>query len=284
MHLGFTNNNTPEDPDPAELARALEERGYESWWVGEHSHIPASRDTPYPAGGEMPAIYTRMMDPFISLTIAARATERLRIATGVTLALEHDVFQLAKSVATLDQLSGGRFLFGVGVGWNVEELADHRPDIAWAQRYRATGEAVGALRALWTDDEATFDGEFFSFRRALAFPKPAQSPHPPVIVGAAGPVGIRHTIEWGDAWAPVDLAIGKVDRAVARFRDLAAEAGRDLPITMVAWGDPPADRLRAYRELGIERVVLGAGRDGWQQPETTDEFLDRYAPLCAELA
>src|SRR5438270_6555277 len=139
--------NTPEEVRPDRLARALEERGYESLWIGEHSHIPVSRRTPYPAGGELPDVYRRMMDPFVSLTVAAAATTRLRIGTGVALPLERDVLTLAKEVATIDVLSGGRFLFGVGVGWNVEELADHR-DIPWDRRYVALRECIAALRAL----------------------------------------------------------------------------------------------------------------------------------------
>ncbi len=144
MELGYTTMNTPEDPDPATLARGLEERGYGSLWIGEHSHIPVSRRTPYPAGGEMPEQYTRMMDPFVSLTVAATASDRLLLATGVALPLEHDLFALAKSVATLDVVSGGRFVFGVGVGWNVEELADHRP-VPWPQRYRALAYVLSGL-------------------------------------------------------------------------------------------------------------------------------------------
>ena len=137
MELGFATMNTPEELHPAALARALEERGFTSLWTGEHSHIPAARSTPYPAGGELPDPYRRMMDPFLCLLLAADATTNLRVGTSVALPLEHDLFALAKSVATLDRLSGGRFDFGVGVGWNVEELADHRPDIAWSSRYRA---------------------------------------------------------------------------------------------------------------------------------------------------
>src|SRR3954454_16491052 len=160
--------NNPKDLRPDVLGRELEARGYDSLWIGEHSHIPVSRRTPYPAGGEMPSQYTRMMDPFLSLTVAAGATERLLLATGVALPLEHDLFALAKTVATLDHVSGGRLLFGVGVGWNEEELADHRP-IPWSQRYRALAECVAALRAIWCDDEAEFHGEFYDFDRVWAF-------------------------------------------------------------------------------------------------------------------
>ncbi len=284
MELGFTSMNTPEDPPPAEIARTLEARGFDSFWVGEHSHIPASRRTPYPAGGEMPRQYTRMMDPFISLTAAAVATERLLIATGVALPLERDLFALAKAVSTIDHLSAGRFIFGVGVGWNEEELADHRPDIAWRHRYRALGESVAALRALWTEDEAGFSGRWYDFDGAWSFPKPVQRPHPPVYCGAGGRLGTAQAAAWGDGWAPVDLALGDVAKRVRRFRDAVADAGRGpVPVTIVTFGDPTADTLRSYAELGIERAVIGANRTGWDDPDTIFPFIDSYAPLVEEL-
>ncbi len=285
MELGFTTMNTPEDPPPGELARSLEERGFGSLWIGEHSHIPSSRLTPYPVGGEMPEAYKRMMDPFVSLTAAACATERLTVAAGVVLPLERDLFTLAKAVASIDHVSGGRFLFGVGVGWNEEELHDHRPDIAWAQRYLALAEAVEALRSLWTDESSSFHGRWFDFEGAWSFPKPLQQPHPPIVCGTGGPVGTRHAVAWGDGWAPMDVALGNVERRVTRFREKVAEAGRDdVPVTLFCFGDPTADTLRSYRDLGITRVVLGSGRDGWHDPTTTYPFLDRYTPLVDELS
>ena len=283
MELGFTSMNTPEDVDPTTLGRALEERGFTSLWIGEHSHIPVSRRTPYPAGGEMPPQYTRMMDPFVSLTVAAGATERLRLATGVALPLEHDLFALAKTVATLDHVSSGRVVLGVGVGWNEEELADHRP-IPWSKRYRALAECVAALRALWCDEQAEFHGEFFDFDPVWAFPKPFQQPHPPIVSGSAGRLGTQHAVEWADGWAPMDVARGDVAKRVGRFRRAVADAGRaDVPVTLVTFGDPDPDVLRAYRDLGIARVVIGASRTGWDDPSTSYEFIDRYAELVAEL-
>jgi probable F420-dependent oxidoreductase len=283
VQLGFSTMNTPEDVAPDALARALEERGYDSLWIGEHSHIPVSRKTPYPAGGEIPPQYLRMMDPFVSLTVAALATDRLLLGTGVTLPLEHDLFVLAKKVATLDRVSGGRLRFGVGVGWNEEELANHSP-VPWRRRYRALAEAVAALRALWCDEESAFHGEFFDFDPVWSFPKPLQQPHPQVLCGTGGRLGTQHAIAWADAWMPMDAALGDVDRKVRKFRAIAADAGRDdVPITIVTWGDPSLDTLREYDELGIERAVLGAYRTGWDDPATTMPFLDRYAPLVAEL-
>jgi probable F420-dependent oxidoreductase len=232
----------------------------------------------------MPDQYRRMMDPFVSLAIAASATRRLRIGIGVCLVLEHHVLDLAKSVATLDLLSGGRLLFGVGVGWNAEELENHRPDIAWSQRYRATEECVAALRICWADDESQYHGEFFDFDPVWSFPKPVQRPHPPVLLGTSGPLGTQHAVRWGDEWMPTDVGLGNVARRVEKFRAIAADAGRDIPISMVAFGDPTPDLLHHYRELGITRTILGAARDGWADPAGTVPFIDRYAPLIAELA
>ncbi|MFM2073327.1 MAG: hypothetical protein RLZZ623_3591 [Actinomycetota bacterium] len=284
MDIGFSTMNTPEDVRPDVLGRELEDRGYTSLFIGEHSHIPASRRTPYPAGGTMPDQYLRMMDPFVSLTMAAMATERLQVGLGVCLVLEHHVLDLAKAVATLDLMSGGRLLFGVGVGWNAEELENHRPDITWSQRYIAAEECVGALRACWIDEESSYHGTYFDFDDVWSFPKPAQRPHPPVLLGTGGKVGTQHAIRWADEWMPMDVALGDVARRVATFRRLAAEAGREIPISLVTFGDPTADTLRAYRDLGIVRVVVGASRVGWDDPSTTLPFLDRYAPLVAELA
>jgi len=286
VQLGFSSMNTPTDIAPDVLARELEARGYESLWMGEHSHIPASRRTPYPAGGEMPAPYKSMMDPYLSLLLAARASEHLLVGTGVALPLEHDLFALAKSVSTLDHLSGGRLLFGVGVGWNEEELADHRP-LKWNQRYRALGECIGALRALWYEEEAAFHGEFFDFEPVWSFPKPLQQPHPPVLCGTGGRVGTREAVAWADGWMPMDIALGDVGRKVARFREIASDAGRDpgaIPITMVTFGDPDLATLARYRELGVDRVVLGSARTGWDDPVTTLPCLDTYAAMMPELA
>lgn len=284
MELGFSSMNTPDEVRPDVLARALEDRGFRSLFYGEHSHVPASRATPYPTGGQMPDQYRRMMDPFIGLTVAAAATERLQLGLGICLVLEHHVLDLAKSVATLDVLSGGRVLFGVGVGWNAEELANHRPDIPWSQRYRASEECVGALRACWTEDDSEFHGEFFNFDPVWSFPKPFQRPHPPVLLGTGGPLGSQHAVRWADEWMPMDIALGNVTKRVSKFRQMAADAGRDIPISMVTFGDPSPESLHMYRELGVVRTVIGAARTAWDDPTTTISYLDRYAPLIPELA
>ena len=197
---------------------------------------------------------------------------------------QHHPINAAKQAASIDLLSGGRVLFGVGVGWNEEELANHRPDVMWAQRYRATEECVAALRACWTDHDAEYHGEFFDFDPVWSFPKPAQQPHPPVLLGTAGKLGTQHAVRWADEWMPMDVALGNVPKRIAKFRVVAAEAGREIPISLVTFGDPTPETLHAYRELGVVRCVIGAAREGWNDPTTTMPFIDRYAPLIPELA
>lgn len=284
MKLGFTTMNTPHDMSPRQLGPLLESRGFDSIWIGEHSHIPVSRRTPYPTGGDMPWQYTTMMDPFISLTQMAEHTSTLLLCLGVALPLEHDLFVFAKQVSTLDRASDGRLHVGVGVGWNEEELANHRP-IPWSLRYRALAECVQALRALWTDEESEFHGRFYDFDRVWSLPKPVQSPHPPIWCGMGGRLGTEHTLAWADGWLPLDVALGDVDRRIAKFRTLTDQAGRSpIPISLVAFGDPDLDTLKRYRDLGIDRVVVGSGREGWEDPSGVPAFIDRYAAMIDDLA
>jgi probable F420-dependent oxidoreductase len=283
MKIGYTTMNTPADIAPRVLGPMLEDAGFDSIWIGEHSHIPVSRATPYPTGGDMPWQYTTMMDPFISLTQIGEHTSNLLLGLGVALPLEHDVLALAKTAATLDVLSNGRLQFGVGVGWNQEELANHS-SVKWSMRYRALAECVGALRSLWVDDESEFHGEYFNFDKVWSRPKPSQQPHPPIWFGAGGKLGSQHTIAWADGWMPLDVTLGDVTKRVAKFRQLSADAGRqDIPISMVAFGDPSLDTLLMYRDLGIERVIVGSGRDGWEDPSGVPAFIDRYAKMRDQL-
>ncbi|KGA21491.1 hypothetical protein GM51_1595 [freshwater metagenome] len=283
MKIGYTTMNTPADIPPRILGPLLEDAGFESIWIGEHSHIPVSRSTPYPTGGEMPWQYTTMMDPFISLTQIGEHTTNLLLGLGVALPLEHDVLALAKTASTLDVLSDGRLQFGVGVGWNQEELANHS-NVKWSMRYRALAECVGALRSLWVNDESEFHGEYFNFDKVWSRPKPMQQPHPPIWFGAGGKLGSQHTIAWADGWMPLDVTLGDVTKRVNKFRQLSADAGRhDIPISMVAFGDPTLDTLLMYRDLGIKRVIVGSGRDGWEDPSGVPAFIDRYAKMRDQL-
>ena len=283
MKIGYTTMNTPADIAPRVLGPMLEDAGFDSIWIGEHSHIPVSRATPYPTGGDMPWQYTTMMDPFISLTQIGEHTSNLLLGLGVALPLEHDVLVLAKTAATLDVLSNGRLQFGVGVGWNEEELANHS-SVKWSMRYRALAECVGALRSLWVDDESEFHGEYFNFDKVWSRPKPMQNPHPPIWFGAGGKLGSQHTIQWADGWMPLDVTLGDVTKRVNKFRQLSTDAGRqDIPISMVAFGDPTLDTLMMYRDLGIERVIVGSGREGWEDPSGVPAFIERYATMRDKL-
>jgi probable F420-dependent oxidoreductase len=181
---------------PAALGRALEERGFESLWAPEHSHIPLSRASAVPTGGDLPKKYYDVMDPFVTLAAAAAATSTLRVATGVCLVVQRDPIQTAKAVASLDQVSGGRFLFGIGAGWNAEEMADH--GTAFASRVRVMRERVEAMKAIWTKSKPEYAGELVKFPPMMTWPKPQQKPHPPVIVGGAFPYGARRAIAYGD--------------------------------------------------------------------------------------
>jgi probable F420-dependent oxidoreductase len=283
MKIGYTTMNTPADIAPRVLGPMLEDAGFDSIWIGEHSHIPVSRATPYPTGGDMPWQYTTMMDPFISLTQIGEHTSNLLLGLGVALPLEHDVLVLAKTAATLDVLSNGRLQFGVGAGWNQEELANHS-SVKWSMRYRALAECVSALKSLWIDDESEFHGSYFNFDKVWSRPKPMQNPHPPIWFGAGGKLGSQHTIQWADGWMPLDVTLGDVTKRMSKFRQLSTDAGRqDIPISMVAFGDPTLDTLMMYRDLGIERVIVGSGREGWEDPSGVPAFIERYATMRDKL-
>jgi probable F420-dependent oxidoreductase len=287
MDIGFFTMNTDHSLPIDQLARELEDRGYESLWVGEHSHIPVRQESPYPGGGDLPVAYTRMSDPFVSLMAAGAATENLRLGTGVCLILERDLIATAKTAATLDRLTNGRFVMGVGCGWNVEELRDHQPDLPFKRRYGAMRERVHAMRALWTDDEAEFHGDYVNFDPVQCFPKPLQAPHPPVMLGHWGPVGIQHVIDYADEWGPVDSFLEDPVRQVNEFRRQCEDAGRDpnsIPITIFATAQTPISRLHAYRDAGAVRVVLGTGHPALHLPDKVLPFIDGYVDAISELA
>lgn len=286
MHIGFNSMNTPLDPPPDVLARALEERGFESLWYGEHSHIPCALRTPYPAGGPLPEPYKHIMDPYVSLALAAGATTRLRLGTGIALLMERELFSQAKTIATLDRLSGGRVLLGCGVGWNSEEFANATRH-PWERRYALMRETVAALRTLWRDVQAEFHGEFIDFDPVWCSPKPLQSGGPPVFFGVLGRTGIRHAGEWADGWMPIDFALPDLARAIRRYHGAVEAAGRDpkdMQISLIAMQSPDADTLKRYRDLGIHRVNVGVAVDLWDKPEAVMPMIDRYARVIPELA
>lgn len=278
MDFGASMFFTDYSMTPAALARALEERGFESVWAPEHSHIPLSRKSPYPAGGDLPKRYYDVMDPFVSLTAAAAATTTLKVATGICLVIQRDPIQTAKSVASIDQISNGRFLFGVGAGWNAEEMADH--GTAFKTRFKLMEERIQAMRAIWTESKPEFHGDFVDFDPMMTWPKPVQKPHPPVLVGGAFPYGARRAIAFGDGWMPhvSRTHYGDVTEFLPRFRQMVAEAGREpdsLPVT--AWGaQEDGDMLKRFRDLGIVRTNVSLPSE---KEDAILPVLDRWAAL-----
>jgi len=285
MHLGFSSMNTADDPAPAVLAKTLEEAGFESLWYGEHSHIPVARTTPYPAGGELPEPYKKMMDPYVSLMAAAAATTTLRLGTGIALLLERELFSQAKTIATLDRLSGGRVMIGCGVGWNREEF-ENATSLPWERRYLALRETVLAQRALLTAAEPEFHGELIDFDPVWFEPKATRPGGPPIIFGAMGPLGIRHAARWADGWMPVDIAMPDVQQGIADFHEEVRRAGRDpeaIEITLVVMAPVTADLLKSYRDMGVHRCNIGVGVENWDRPDVVMPMIEEYSKLIPEL-
>jgi probable F420-dependent oxidoreductase len=278
MHLGIFSYNVAYGARPDELARAAEERGFESFWVGEHTHIPAARQTPYPGGEPLPKPYYHMADPFVSLMAAAAATRTIKLGTGICLVVEHDPLVLAKSVATLDWLSGGRVLFGIGGGWNREEMEHH--GTPFAKRWRVLRERVLAMKALWTQEEASFHGEFVNFDRAISFPKPVQRPHPPILFGGATDQGRARVVDYCDGWIPVDVLLDDLPAAIADLQRKAQAAGRrpdELSVSVFAFKPPTPDAVKRMEDMGVVRVTMVAPR----RLDDALPFLDRMATLGA---
>ena len=243
---------------PADLGRALEQRGFDSLWAPEHSHIPLSRQSPFPAGGDLPKKYYDVMDPFVTLAAAAAATTRLKVATGICLIVQRDPIQTAKEVASLDQISGGRFLFGIGAGWNAEEMRDHNTE--FKTRFGLMQERVEAMKVIWTKSKPEYTGRFVKFPPMMTWPKPVQKPHPPVIVGGAFPFGARRALAYGDGWLPHARrpAYGEVLGMLPEFRKMAAEVGRapeTVPITVFGVAED-ADLIKRYRDAGVARIIF----------------------------
>ena len=282
MRIGAAMFFTDYSMAPTELARALQDRGFESLFVPEHSHIPLTRKSPFPRGGEMPKKYYDVMDPFVVLGAAAAVTKTLRLGTGICLIAQRDPIQTAKLVASIDQVSAGRFLFGVGNGWNEDEMANH--GTAFASRHRLARERIEAMKVIWTETKAAYHGEFVNFGPMMAWPKPVQKPHPPIIVGGAFPHGARRALRYGNGWMPHRSRpeYEEVQALLGRFREMARQAGRDLasvPITI--WGTTEnLDLLKRDRDDGVSRVVvnLESGKADTILPE-----LDRWARLIQKL-
>ncbi|WUH91986.1 LLM class F420-dependent oxidoreductase [Streptomyces sp. NBC_00433] len=271
MEFGISTFITDRSIRPAPLGRALEERGFDSLFIAEHSHIPVERRSPYPGGGDLPDMYYRTLDPFVALTAVATVTERLLVGTGVALVSQRDPIHTAKEVASLDLISEGRAVFGVGVGWNREEMADHGTDAS--TRGRLVDERLRAIIELWTQEKAEFHGEFVDFDPAYAWPKPVRKPHPPIYVGG-GKGAFPRVAELGDAWLANSLPPEALGPMIEQMR---ATAGREVPVTVYAIPDDPA-MIEAYAALGVERVLFYLPSD----PEAAAlAHLDRFAGVAA---
>lgn len=273
MKFGVGYFPTDEGIEPAALARMLEDRDFESLFFTDHTHIPASRETPYPPGGELPREYSRIYDPFVALTAAAAATERLMIGTGICLVVERDPIVTAKQVASVDRLSGGRMLFGVGAGWNLEEMRNHGTDPA--RRFGVLRERVEAIREIWTSDEASYHGRHVDFDRIWCWPKPLTDPHPPILVGGHGKGVIDRVLAFGDEWMPNRIGDDeRIAARIARLREAGEQAGRGpIPTTLCnAVADPAV--LEPYERAGVHRAVFWLAQG---DEADTERRLDRLA-------
>jgi len=248
MDFGIGYFPTHDAVGPGEIARLAEERGFESLFFAEHTHIPASRESQYPGGGALPRKYIHTYDLFVALTAAAGATSRLRVGSGICLVIERDPITTAKEIASIDHLSGGRFEFGVGAGWNREEMANHGTDPR--TRMRLLKERIEAMKAIWTEDEASYQGEFVSFDRIWSWPKPAQRPHPPVLIGGNGPTVEDRVLDFGDAWFPNWTGPDVLDRIAA----LRRRAERRIDMVVMGLAADPA-LIERCLEAGCRRVV-----------------------------
>jgi probable F420-dependent oxidoreductase len=280
MLVGVFHFPTDYGIDVSQLAREVEARGFDSLFVCEHTHIPISRRTPFPGGGELPERYSHTHDPFVALAFAAAATRTLLLGTGIALVPQRDPIITAESVSSLDQLSGGRFIFGIGGGWNVEEMENH--GTRYESRFKILRERVLAMQALWTHDTAEFHGEFVTFDPVWLYPKPKKKPYPPILLGGESDHTLRRVVEFGNGWLPRAHRGFEPDRAVARLRQAAAAGGRDLTAFSITVFNAPTDEavLASYREAGIHRVLLEVPDRGRDE---VLRVLDRNAPLVSVL-
>ena len=281
MRVGVFYFPTDYGIHPGELGKALEDRGFDSLFVPEHTHIPASRQSPFPGGGDLPKRYSHTHDPFVALSFAAAATKKLTVGTGILLVPQHEPLVTAKAIASLDQLSGGRFVFGIGGGWNVEEMENH--GASYKTRFKQMREHVLAMKALWTEEEASYAGEFVKFDRVWSWPKPKQAPHPPIILGGESDHTLRRVVEYCDGWFPRTRAGFDAPQAIARLSRMAEEKGRDpKSLSVTVFGAPnDAATLEGYAKAGIHSALLAVpdkDRDGILA------YLDKVAPLVKAAA
>ncbi|MBH69648.1 MAG: LLM class F420-dependent oxidoreductase [Rhodospirillaceae bacterium] len=277
MKFGVVIFTTQYSISPSQLAIAVEERGIESVWFPEHSHIPLPRVSPFPGGGDLPQIYYDVFDPFAALASAAAVTQKIKLGTGICLVVQRDPIQLAKQVASLDQISNGRFLFGIGAGWNAEEMRDHGTG-DFKDRFRLMNERVGAMRSIWSNEKAEYTGKYVNFGSMIAFPKPFQKPHPPIMVGGGFPQGAKRALRYGNAWMPsgVSSSTMNIYEVLPRFRQLAAEFERnpaEVPVTYFNL-DSEMSEINKLQDAGVDRLVFALPS---KKQEIILPILDRLA-------
>jgi probable F420-dependent oxidoreductase len=277
MKFGVAIFPTESVQPPGEIAVMAEERGFECLLFPEHTHIPASRESAWPGGGELPSWYSRTYDPFVALTAAAAATERLLIGTGICLVIERDPIITAKEVASVDVLSGGRFLFGIGAGWNAEEMRNHGTEPS--RRFSLMRERVEAMKAIWTQDEASYSGTQVRFERIWSWPKPVQKPHPPVLVGGDGPRVLDRVLAYGDEWMPNRMTDEELTARIGELQARAAEVGRQrIPVTIAGMA-PDAERIDRLAGAGVDRVVFWLPQDS---ADAVAQGFDRYVAVMEQ--
>lgn len=277
MKFGLCMFLTDYSMSPTALAVASEDRGFESIWIPEHSHIPTERATPWPGGDELPKRYYDCMDPFVSLGAAAAVTTKLMLGTGICLVIQRDPIQVAKEVATLDQISNGRVLFGVGGGWNAEEIANHGTE--FKNRFKVMRERINAMKTIWTENKPEFHGEYVDFGPMMTWPKPVQKPHPPIIVGGGFPWAAKRAAEYGNGWIPIAGRGVDLTDTLAEYRKFLAEFGREgEPMNVTIFGIDPAtvsqEDIDQYEEAGVERMV---GMLLSEKEDTILPLMDRMA-------
>jgi probable F420-dependent oxidoreductase len=281
MKLGITMFATDYAMRPDDLARACEERGFESVWFPEHTHIPASLRMPPPFGTKVPRYLWHLHDLFVTLTAAAAVTKTIKVGSGICLVIERDPIILAKEVASVDQLSGGRLLFGIGGGWNAEEMENH--GTPFHRRWKVLRERIEAMKAIWTEEAAEYHGEFVNFEPIWSYPKPRQKPHPPIILGTLSTKGLHRVVRYCDGWIPTNVSMQELPQAIKDLHALAEQAGRkpsDISVSIFGvLGEEVV--LRHYQELGVERVVFTVPS---KEKDQILPLLDTYAALLPKFA
>lgn len=281
MKIGITMFATDYAIRPDTLAKECEERGFESIWFPEHTHIPANRKSPWPAGGELPKEYWHTHDLFVSLGAAAAVTKTIKIGSGICLVIERDPITLANEVASVDQLSNGRLLFGIGGGWNAEEMENH--GTPFNRRWKVCRERIEAMKVIWAEEEAEYHGEFVNFDPIWSHPKPVQKPHPPIILGTLSDKGLKRVVNYCDGWIPVGGTVQDMPAAIQQLHNLADEAGRpkeEIPVSI--FGGPDDEKaLGQLQELGLDRTVFSVPS---ADADTVLPLLDKYQGFISKFA